>query len=148
VTVQVLPVALLQAPPQDCKVWPAAGVAVSVMFVFANTLALHALPQLMLPTGEATEPLPMTLTDTAWVTGIAAKVAVTEVACVTVTVQVLPMALLQAPPQDCRLWPADGVAVNVTFVLAVTFVLHTVPQLMLPEAVATAPLPLTLTDTL
>jgi hypothetical protein len=64
VSVQVLLLALLQAPPQDWNTCPAAGVAVSVMFVFANTLALHALPQLMLPTVEVTAPPPVTLTDT------------------------------------------------------------------------------------
>jgi hypothetical protein len=77
--------------------------------------------------------------------GAATNVAVTEVACDTVTLQVLPLAALQAPPQACKLWPAAALAVRVTRVPVVTSALQVAPQSMPAGCELTLPLPVTAT---
>jgi hypothetical protein len=70
------------------------------------------------------------------------KVAVTAVAALTVTVQVV-AAPLQAPPQPANWAPASGVAISVTIVSRANAALHVVPQLMPPgfEVIVPAAVP-------
>jgi len=116
-SVQVVP-APVQAPPQAEKLWPAAGVGVSVTELPDAKLALQVLPQSMPAGCERSTPLPVTVTASPkLVAGGALKAAVTVRAALIVTEQVDP-APVQSPPQAVNTWPAAGVAVSVTAVLA------------------------------
>ncbi len=85
------------------------------------------------------EPVPVLLTVSAW--ALAAKVAVTVLAAVRMTVQ-FPVPV-QAPLQPVNAKPAAGVAVSVTWVLAVKATLQVAPQLMPAGLLVTEPLPTT-----
>src|SRR5439155_649690 len=105
-----------QPPPlQPVKVEPAAGVAVNVTAVPLAKLAVQVRPQLI-PTGAlVTVPLPVPALLTVSATVGRAKVAVTVVAALRVTVQV-PVPEHPPPLQPVKVEPAAGVAVSVTAV--------------------------------
>ena len=131
-----------QAPLQPAKDEPAAGVAVRVTAVPGVTDCEQVAPQLM-PAGLlVTVPVPVPLLVTVSVTGSRLKVAVTEVAALTVTAQVpVPE---QAPLQPAKEEPAAGVAVRVTVVPAVTDSEQVAPQLMPAGLLVTVPVPVPL----
>src|SRR5437667_5568961 len=102
-------------PLQPVKVEPAAGVAVSVTTVPLAKLAVHVAPQ-VIPTGElVTVPLPVPALLTVSAKVGRAKVAVTVVAALRVTVQV-PVPEQPPPLQPAKMEPAAGAAVSVTTV--------------------------------
>src|SRR5437667_9729918 len=105
-----------QPPPlQPLKVEPAAGVAVSVTAVPLAKLAVHVAPQ-VIPAGElVTVPLPVPAVLTVSGEVGRAKVAVTVVAALRVTVHV-PVPEQPPPLQPLKVEPAAGVAVSVTAV--------------------------------
>ena len=105
-----------QPPPlQPLKVAPTAGVAVSVTAVPLAKLAVHVTPQLI-PTGAlVTVPLPVPALLTVSAKVGRAKVAVTVVAALRVTVQV-PVPEHPPPLQPVKVESAAGVAVSVTAV--------------------------------
>jgi hypothetical protein len=136
VTVQVaMP---LHVPDHPAKVEPASGVAVSVTTVPLLNGALQVFPQLI-PSGvlvTVPDPLPERLTLN---TGDAAKVAITEVLALKVTVHLeVP---LHAPLQPRKLEPEFAMAVRVTRLFALKLPLHEVPQLIPAGALVTNPLP-------
>ena len=101
------------APLQPVKVEPAAGVAVSVTEAPDPKLAAHVLPHAM-PAGLlATVPVPPPALATVNVNDWSAKVAVTEVAALTVTVQA-PVPEQPPPLQPVNVEPVAGAAVNAT----------------------------------
>ena len=98
-----------QAPLQPAKEEPAAGVAVRVMGVPKGTACEQVAPQVMPPPVTVPTPAPLLVTDR--VIGCSLKVAVTEVAALTVTAQApVPE---QAPLQPVKDEPAAGEAVRV-----------------------------------
>jgi hypothetical protein len=105
-------------------------------------LFVHSDGQLI-PVGElVTVPLPATLTLSVY--WVCANVAVTLCAELIVTTQLSKP--LQAPLQPSKPEPAAGVAVSVTWVPGATLMLHVDGQLIPAGELATAPLPVTLTD--
>ena len=135
-----------QAPLQPAKEEPVVGLAVSVMAVPGVTDCEHVAPQLM-PAGLPTtvpEPVPLLVTDS--VTGAKLNVAVTDIAALTVTVQ-MPVPE-QAPLQLAKDEPAAGVAVRVMAVPGVTGCEQVVPQSMPAGLLVTVPepVPLLVTD--
>ena len=137
-TVQV-PVPV-QPPLQPENVEPAAGVAVSVTDVPLANAAEQVVPQLMPAGALVTVPLPVPAFAIARVKGCSANVAVTDVAALTVTVQV-PVPLQPPPLQPENVEPAVGVAVSVTDVPLANAAEQLAPQLMPVGALVTAPLP-------
>ena len=139
VTVQV-PVPA-QLPLQPLNVEPAPGVAVSVTPVPLANAAEHVTPQTM-PAGELVTvpvPVPAALTVSAKVCGL--KVAVTDVAELTVTVQV-PLLPEHPPPlHPVNVDPAAGVAVSVTTVPVVKAVEQVGSQAIPVGALVTVPVP-------
>ena len=136
VTVQAVPE---QAPVQPAKVEPAAGVAVRVTTVPGVTDCEQLVPQLI-PAGVlVTVPPPEPLFVTESVTGAMLNVAVTKVAVLTVTEQVLVPE--HAPVQPAKVEPAAGAAVRVTAVPGVTDCEQVVPQLMPAGALLIVPEP-------
>jgi hypothetical protein len=136
-----------QAPLQLAKDEPAAGVAVRVMAVPGVTGCEQVVPQSM-PAGllvTVPEPVPLLVTDS--VIGRRLKVAVTDVAALTVTAQVpVPE---QAPLQPAKDEPATGVAVRAMAVPGVTDCEQIAPQLMMPAGLPVTvpePAPLFVTD--
>jgi hypothetical protein len=132
----------VQPPPlQPVKVEPAFGVAVSVTTVPIVTVVEQVVPQLM-PAGElVTVPVPVPALVTVSVKDACMKVAVTDVAAVTVTAQV-PVPVGQPPPlQPVKMDPAAGAAVRVTTVPVVTVVEQVVPQLIPAGELVTVPVP-------
>src|SRR5207249_6592909 len=139
VTVQV-PVPEQAPPVQPVKVKPAAGVAVNVTAVPLVKLAEQVRPQLI-PTGAlVTVPLPVPALLTVSATVGRAKVAVTVVAALRVTVQV-PVPEHPPPLQPVKVEPAAGVAVNVTAVPLAKLAVQVAPQLIPTGALVTVPLP-------
>jgi hypothetical protein len=139
VAVQV-PVPEHPAPDQPAKVEVASGVAVSTTAVPVSYVAVQLAPQLIPAGAEATvpPPVPARLTESAWV--IRAKVAVTDAAASTVTVQV-PVPEHPAPDQPAKVEVASGVAVSTTAVLASKVAVHVVPQSIPAGVEATVPPP-------
>ena len=134
-----------QAPPQPVKVWPLAGVAISVTLVPELKVALHVvapLPQLMLV--PVTLPAPATETVSGSPLVPPVKVAVTLSDWVNVTVQLVTVPE-QAPPQPVKVAPVDGVArstaVDPDGWLALVQVVAPPPQLIPPPVIV--PLPVT-----
>ena len=128
----------LHAPAHPAKVELLAGVAVSVTEVPGSKLALHDCPQLMPEGVLATLPLPVPLKATAN-TGEALKLAITEVFCVSVTLQT-PVPL-QAPDHPAKKKLAAGDAVSVTWVPLEKLALQDWPQLMPAGLLLTVPPP-------
>lgn len=99
-------------PLQPLKVLPVLGLSVSVTCVPDGKLAVHVPVVQLIPPGELVmvpAALPARVTDKVIP---APKFAVTEVAAVTVTTQVLVPE--QAPPQPVKSAPVPAVAVSVT----------------------------------
>ena len=69
------------------------------------------------------------------------NVAVTDWAALIDTVQVLPTALLQAPPQPVKALPAEGVAVRVTEVPLLKLAEQVLPHEIPAGLLLTVPLP-------
>src|SRR5207253_3581355 len=130
-----------QPPPaQPVKVEPAAGVAVNVTVVPLAKLAEQVAPQLI-PAGElVTVPLPVPALLTVSAKVGRAKVAVTVVAALRVTVQV-PVPEQPPPLQPAKMEPAAGAAVSVTAVPLVKLAEQVAPQLIPTGALVTVPLP-------
>src|SRR5437016_2584324 len=127
-------------PLQPVKVEPAAGVAVSVTAVPLVKLAEQVTPQLI-PTGAlVTVPLPVPALLTVSATVGRAKVAVTVVAAMRVTVQV-PVPEQPPPLQPVKVEPAAGVALRVITVPLAKLAMHVAPQLIPAGALVTVPLP-------
>jgi hypothetical protein len=127
----------LQAPLQPAKVEPAAAAAVSVSFVPGATISSQSAPQAM-PAGTlVTVPAPTFVTES--VTGMRVKVAVTELAVLTVTVQ--DPVPLQRPLQPANVEPAVGVAVRVSWVPGVTVSAQSLPHAIPGCELVTVPVP-------
>jgi len=139
VTVQV-PVPEQPPPLQPVNVEPAVGVAVSVMAVplayAAIQVGLQEMPKGLLVTVPSPEPALFTLS----VNACTAKLAVTVVAALSVTVQV-PVPEQPPPLQPEKLEPVAGVAVKVIAVPLVYEAAHVVPHEMPAGALVTAPVP-------
>src|SRR3989454_6605042 len=119
---------------------PAAGVAVSVTGVRLGKLAEQVAPQLM-PAGElVTVPLPVPALLTVSAKVGRAKVAVTVVAALRVTVQA-PVPEQPPPAQPVKVEPAAAVAVSVTAVPLVKLAEQVTPQLIPAGELVTVPLP-------
>src|SRR5882672_12496378 len=128
VTVQA-PVPEQPPPLQPVKVELASGVAVKVTAVPLANGAEHVAPQAM-PAGEPVMvPVPVPDLLTVSVKDCCAKVAVTEVAALIVTVQV-PVPEQPPPFQRVKVEPAAGVAVRVTAVPLANGAAHVAPQAM------------------
>lgn len=95
-------------------------------------------PQLIVPTFDATVPLPVTVTLSAYV--CSTNCALTERACDIVTWHV-PVPLQPSPDQPLNVQPVSGDAVSVTTVPAVYLLVQLAPQLKLPTSAVTAPDP-------
>ena len=129
-------------PPQPVKLAPAPGVAVSVTVVPCWNLAEQLLPQLInvenSPLGvPLIDPLPPRPMDRLYTV---VKVAVTLRAPFAVTVQVVCVPV-QAPPHPLNTPLEGGAAVKVTLDPPATVVVQMPPQLILPLAPVTLPLP-------
>src|SRR5207253_2969690 len=130
-----------QPPPaQPVKVEPAAGVAVNVTVVPLAKLAEQVAPQLIPAGALVTVPLPVPALLTVSAKVGRAKVAVTVVAALRVTVQV-PVPEQPPPVQPVKVEPAAGVAVSVTTVPLAKLAEQVAPQLMPAGALVTVPLP-------
>src|SRR3989442_12043643 len=135
-----VPVPLQPPPLQPVKAEPAAGAAVSVTAVPLVKLAEHVAPQ-VIPAGElVTVPLPVPALLTVSATVGRAKVAVTVVAALRVTVHV-PVPEQPPPVQPVKVEPAAGVAVNVTAVPLAKLAVHVAPQVIPAGELLTVPLP-------
>ena len=139
VTAQV-PVPVQPPPLQPVNVEPAAGVAVKVTAVPLAKAAEQVAPQEMPAGALETVPVPAPALVTARVNGCSANVAVTEVAALTVTLQV-PVPVQPPPLQPVNVEPAAGVAVKVTTVPLVKLVEHVAPQEIPAGALVMLPLP-------
>jgi len=139
VTVQV---AVPEQPPplQPVKVEPATGAAVRVTAVPLANDAEQVVPQLIPVGALVTVPVPAPALVRVSAKDWSAKVAVTDVAALTVTVQV---AVPEQPPplQPAKVEPAAGAAVKVTAVPLVNGVEHVVPQEIPAGLLVTVPLP-------
>src|SRR5882724_5991776 len=137
-----------QPPPlQPVKVELASGVALKVMAVPLANGAAHVAPQAM-PAGELViVPVPVPDLLTVSVKDCCAKVAVTEVAALSVTVQG-PVPEQPPPLQPVKVELASGVAVRVTAVPVANGAEHVAPQAMPARLLVTvpAPAPALLTD--
>src|SRR5436189_5060873 len=137
-----------QAPPlQPEKVEPAVGVAVKVTAVPPANGAAHVAPQAM-PAGLlATVPAPAPALVSVRVKDCTAKVAVTEVAAFSVTIQV-PVPEQPPPLQPVKVEAAAGVAVRMTAVPPAYEAVQVAPQAMPDGALLTVPLPVPVLITL
>ena len=135
----------VQLPPQPANVEPVDADAVRVTTVPVVKEVVQAVPQLM-PTGElVTVPLPVPDLVTVSAKDDCTKVAVTVVAALSVTTQVL--VPVQPPLQPLNVEPVCGDAVRVTTVPIVNEVVHVVPQLMPAGELVTVPTPAPAFDT-
>jgi len=119
---------------------PAVGVAVKIRVVPPAYAAMHVAPQEM-PAGLlVTVPIPEPVLFTVSVKAWRAKVAVTVVAAVSVTVQV---AVPEQPPplQPEKVEPAAGAAVKVTEVPLANAAEHVAPHAMPAGLLVTVPAP-------
>jgi len=145
VTVQV-PVPAQPPPLQPLKVEPAAGAAVSVTEVPVANAAEQVAPQETPAGALVTVPLPAPALLTVSVKDCKAKVAVTEVATLIVTVQV-PLPVQPPPLQPLKVEPAAGAAVKVTMVPLANEAEQVVPQEMPAGLLVTVPLPVPALET-
>src|SRR5581483_9191021 len=128
-----------QAPLQARKREPVLGEAVSCTTVPPAKLALQVRPQ-VIPDGElVTVPLPVPANVTVKATPALEKVAVTELAALTVTVQVAVPE--QAPDHPAKAEPTAGVADNCTTVPTAKSAVHPDPQLIPAGVLDTVPEP-------
>lgn len=102
----------VQSPLQPVNVEPVAAVAVSVSEVFSSTCAVHATPQSMPASADATVPEPVPALATVSVRA-ARNVAVTLRAWLIVTTQVS-VPLQPSPDQPANVEPVAAVAESVT----------------------------------
>ena len=137
VTVQ-MPVPVQPPPVQPVKVEPAAGAAVRVTALVNE--AEQVAPQLMPVGALVTVPLPLPDLMTESAKDGRVKVAVTEVAALTVTVQA-PVPAHPPPLQPANVEPVAAAAVKVTAVPLVYEAEHVAPQLMPAGLLVTVPLP-------
>ena len=139
VTVQVaVPV---QPPPlQPLKVEPAAGAAVSVTAVPLANAAEQVVPQETPAGALVTLPVPAPALLTVSVKDCRAKVAVTDLAALSVTVHV-PEPLQPLPFQRLKVEPAAGAAVKVTGVPLAYAAAQVVPHEMPAGALVMMPVP-------
>src|SRR6266581_6255377 len=130
-----------QPPPlQPVKVELASGVAVKVTAVALANGAAHVAPQVM-PAGELVMvPVPVPDLLTVSVKDCCAKVAVTEVAALRVTIQG-PVPEQPPPLQPVKVEPASGVAVRVTAVPLANGAAQVAPQSMPAGLLVTVPEP-------
>jgi len=145
VTVQV-PVPEQPPPLQPLKMEPAAGAAVSVTEVPVANAAEQVAPQETPAGALVTVPLPAPALLTVSVKDCKAKVAVTEVAALIVTVQV-PLPEQPPPLQPLKVEPAAGAAVKVTAVPLANETEQVVPQEMPAGLLVTVPLPVPALET-
>ncbi len=138
-TTQVL-VVPVQAPDQPPKVEPLADAASSVTELFSAKAELQVAPQLMPDGLLTTVPLPVPALVTVSVGGPPTNVAVTVLAVLMLTTQVL-VVPVQAPDHPPKVEPLAGAAVSVTEVFSAKLALHVVPQLMPDGLLVTVPLP-------
>src|SRR5262247_2410708 len=138
VTLQV-PVPV-QPPLQPVKVEPAAGVAVRVTTVPVVKEVEHVAPHVMPAGALVMVPLPAPVLLTVSAKPCSAKVAVTDCAALTVTVQV-PVPVQPPPLQPVKLEPAAGAAVRVTAVPLANEAEHVAPHVMPAGALVMVPLP-------
>src|SRR5438046_3403099 len=139
VTVQV-PVPEQPPPLQPLKMEPAAGAAVSVTEVPVANAAEQVAPQETPAGALVTVPLPAPALLTVSVKDWMAKVAVTEVAALIVTVQV-PVPEQPPPLQPLKVEPAAGAAVKVTAVPLANAAEQVVPHETPAGALVTLPVP-------
>src|SRR5438552_3293046 len=133
---QVIPAGELVTVPLPVP----AGVTVSVTAVPLVKLAEQVAPQ-VIPAGElVTVPLPVPAGVTVRVKVWSAKVAVTVVAALRVTVQG-PLPEQPPPLQPLKVEPAAGVAVSVTAVPLVKLAEQVAPQVIPAGELVTVPLP-------
>src|SRR5437773_5218896 len=130
-----------QPPPlQPVKVELESGVAVRVTTVPLGNGAAHVAPQAM-PAGEPVMvPVPVPDLLTVSMKDCCAKVAVTEVAAFTVTMQV-PVPEQPPPLQPVKVELASGVAVKVTAVPLANGAEHVAPQAIPAGLLVTVPAP-------
>src|SRR5215470_8726910 len=139
VTVQVLVVPVQPPPLQPVNVEPAVGVAVKVTAVPVVKDVEHVVPQ-EIPAGAlVTVPVPVPALVTVRAKDDCTKLAVTEVAAVTATVQV-PVPV-QPPLQPVNVESAAGAAVKVTAVPLANVAEHELPQEMPVGTLVTVPDP-------
>jgi hypothetical protein len=105
-----------QAPLHPTKMESAAGVAVNVSEVPALNDVEQVAPQLIPAGEEVTVPVPVPLFETIKVKSLRVKVAVTFLAAIILTVQVVPL-VLSHPDHEVKSELPSGVAVSVTWVL-------------------------------
>ena len=130
----------VQAPDQPIKVEPEAGVAVNVTLLLVAKFAEQVAPQLI-PVGKlVTVPVPVPDLLTVNNLGTKLKFAVTLLAAVILTVQVL-LLPVQAPDQPIKVEPEAGVAVNVTLLLVAKLAEQVAPQLIPVGKLVTVPVP-------
>src|SRR2546428_9355959 len=123
---------LREAPPpplQPLKMVPAAGAAVKVTEAPLANAAAQVAPQETPAGALVTVPLPAPALLTVSVKDCGAKVAVTEVAALIVTVHV-PLPVQPPPLQPLKMEPAAGAAVKVTAVPLAYAAAQVVPQAM------------------
>src|SRR4030095_11676832 len=129
-----------QPPPlQPVKVEPAADVAVNVTKEPAANEAEHVAPHEMPAGALVTVPVPVPDLLTVSVTDCSAKVAVTELAALIVTMQ--PPLPEQPPLHQAKLEPASGVTVKVTAVPLGNEAAHVAPQTMPAGELVMVPVP-------
>lgn len=126
VTVHVAPVPEQPPPLHPAKDSPPVGVSVSVTCVFGGKLAEQVVGQLI-PEGPVTIPVPVVATVRA---SPATNVAVTLVAAVMVTTQVVPE---QPPVHPLKKYPLAGVAVRVTCVFCAKLAEQVEEGQLIPE---------------
>ena len=138
-TVQV-PVPVQPPPLQPVKVEPAAGVAVRVTAVPTVNEAEQVAPHEMPEGALVTVPLPVPVLVRLRAKDCWTKPAVTEVAALSVTVQV-PVPAQPPPVQPVKVEPAAGVAVRVTAVPLANALEHVAPHEMPAGLLVTVPAP-------
>src|SRR5262245_6833507 len=130
----------VQPPLQPVKVEPAAGVAVRVTTVPVVKEVEHVAPHVMPAGALVMVPLPAPVLLTVSAMPCSAKVAVTDCAALTVTVQE-PVPVKPPPPHPVQLEPAAGGAVRVTAVPLANEAEHVAPHVMPAGALVMVPLP-------
>jgi hypothetical protein len=130
----------LQPPLHPAKTLLAAGVAASVTWVLLAKFAVQVVGQLI-PAGMLVtlpDPVPDRVIVRAALDGMALKAALTDVAAVMASVQVL-VVPLHAPLHPAKVYPEAGVAVSVTLVFWSKLEVQVEGQLILVGALVTVP---------